>query len=145
SAGVVLGKIPRAFAYGVPEGDVSSQGADEDPVAKGTPVDLVISKGVEPIEVPIVTGLDYDSAFGKLARMGFRISRDDVFDDEVPSGKVVSQTPQGGEDAQDGDLIMLKVSKGKQASDSEESSDSEDESSDEDRDRDDEDSRDSDS
>lgn len=145
SAGMVLGRITREFSDEVPEGSVISQGSDEDPVAKGTPVDLVISKGVEPIEVPIVTGLDYDSAFGKLARMGFRISRDDVFDDEVPSGKVVSQTPQGGEDAQDGDLIMLKVSKGKQASDSEESSDSEDESSDEDRDRDDEDSRDSDS
>lgn len=114
SAGMVLGKITREFSDNVPEGDVVSQGVGEEPVAKGTPVDLVVSKGVEPVEVPIVTGIDYDSAFGKLARMGFRISRDDVFDDEVPAGKVVSQYPRGGEAKHEGDLIMLKVSKGKE-------------------------------
>ncbi|GAA4508198.1 protein kinase domain-containing protein [Brevibacterium yomogidense] len=131
SAGMVLGKITREFSDDVPEGDVVSQGEGEEPVAKGTPVDLVVSKGVEPVEVPIVTGLDYDSAFGKLARMGFRISRDDVFDDEVPAGKVISQFPRGGESKHDGDLIMLKVSKGKEAAeDSESDSDSGDSASD---------------
>jgi serine/threonine-protein kinase len=60
--------------------------------------------------------------------MGFRISRDDVFDDEVAKGKVISQTPKGRTEAQEGDLIMLKVSKGKKADDS--SSDSSDSSSD---------------
>lgn len=116
SAGMVLGKITREFSDDVPEGNIVSQGAGDEPVVKGTPVDLVVSKGVEPVEVPIVTGIDYDSAFGKLARMGFRISRDDVFDDEVPAGKVVSQFPRGGEAKQHGDLIMLKVSKGKESS-----------------------------
>lgn len=127
SSGMVLGRITREFSDDVPEGTVISQDSGEDEVPKGTPVDLVVSKGVEPIEVPIVTGLDYDSAFGKLARMGFRISRDDVFDDEVAKGKVISQTPKGRTDAQEGDLIMLKVSKGKKGDDS--SSDSGDEDS----------------
>ena len=128
SSGMVLGRITREFSDDVPEGTVISQDSGEAEVPKGTPVDLVVSKGVEPIEVPIVTGLDYDSAFGKLASMGFRISRDDVFDDEVAKGKVISQTPKGRTEAQEGDLIMLKVSKGKKADDS--SSDSSDPSSD---------------
>lgn len=116
SAGMVLGKITREFSDDVAEGNVVSQGVGEEPVAKGTPVDLVVSKGIEPLDVPIVTGIDYDSAFGKLARMGFRISRDDVYDDEVPAGKVISQFPRGGTAKQQGDLVMLKVSKGKEPS-----------------------------
>lgn len=118
SAGMVLGKITREFSDDVPEGDVVSQGAPgSEPAAKGTPVDLVISKGVEPVSVPIVTGLDYDTAFGNLAREGFRISRDDEYSDEVAKGKVISQSPSGGEDSDDGALVMLKVSKGKEPAD----------------------------
>ena len=118
SAGMVLGKITREFSDDVPEGDVVSQGTPgSEPAAKGTPVDLVISKGVEPVSVPIVTGLDYDTAFGNLAREGFRISRDDEYSDDVAKGKVISQTPRGGEDSNEGALVMLRVSKGKEPAD----------------------------
>lgn len=118
SAGMVIGKITREFSDDVAKGDVVSQSVGpDDEVAKGTAVDLVISEGVEPIEVPIVTGLDYDSAFGKLTRLGFRVSKDEVFDDSVPKGKVVSQHPKGGEKRQKDSLVMLKVSKGKEQKD----------------------------
>lgn len=118
SAGMVLGKITREFSDDAPEGDVVSQGTPgNEPAAKGTPVDLVISKGAEPVSVPVVTGLDYDTAFGNLAREGFRISRDDEYSDEVAKGKVISQTPRGGEDSDEGALVMLKVSKGKEPAD----------------------------
>ncbi|WP_029088707.1 Stk1 family PASTA domain-containing Ser/Thr kinase [Brevibacterium album] len=116
SSGMVLGKITREFSDEVPDGSVISQGVGgEEQVAKGTAVDLVVSRGVEPIEVPIVTGIDYESAFGRLARMGFKVSREDVFDEEVPAGKVVSQYPRGREERHEGDLIMLRVSKGPEA------------------------------
>jgi beta-lactam-binding protein with PASTA domain/tRNA A-37 threonylcarbamoyl transferase component Bud32 len=116
SSGMVLGKITREYSDTVQEGTVISQGVGGDEtVAKGTPVDLVVSKGVEPIEVPVVTGIDYDSAFGRLARMGFRVARDDVFDDEVASGQVVSQYPKAGELKHEDDLIILRVSKGPEA------------------------------
>ena len=132
SAGMVLGKITREFSDDVPEGDVVSQGEPGgEPAEKATPVDLVISKGVEPVSVPIVTGLDYDTAFGNLAREGFRISRDDEYSDEVAKGKVISQTPRGGEDSDEGALVMLTVSKGEEPADepSEDASADEDEES----------------
>ena len=69
------------------------------------------------MSVPIVTGLDYDTAFGNLAREGFRISRDDEYSDEVAKGKVISQTPRGGEDSDEGALVMLTVSKGEEPAD----------------------------
>lgn len=134
SAGMVLGKITREFSDDVPEGDVVSQGASgNEPAAKGTPVDLVISKGAEPLSVPVVTGLDYETAFGNLAREGFRISRDDEYSDDVAKGKVISQTPRGGDESDEGALVMLKVSKGEETapeSSDEESSDEDSESDD---------------
>ncbi|SMY12544.1 protein kinase domain-containing protein [Brevibacterium jeotgali] len=118
SAGMVLGKITREFSDDAPEDAVVSQGTPGgETAAKGTPVDLVISKGVEPVSVPIVTGLDYDTAFGNLAREGFRISRDDEYSDDVAKGKVISQSPDGGQDSDDGALVMLTVSKGRESAD----------------------------
>ncbi|HLR45510.1 MAG TPA: PASTA domain-containing protein [Brevibacterium sp.] len=134
SAGMVLGKITREFSDDVPAGDIVRQGvAGDEAVPKGTPVDLVVSKGVEPVEVPIVTGLDYDTAFGTLAREGFRISREDEHSDDVAKGKVISQSPRGGEESDEGALVMLTVSKGEEPSDeaSDEASSEADEPSDE--------------
>lgn len=78
----------------------------------GAAVDLVVSAGREPIEIPAVTGRTYESAKQSLEDAGFVVDRgEDVNDQSVPKGSVVSQDPATGT-AYRGDTITLVVSKG---------------------------------
>lgn len=61
-----------------------------------TPVDLVVSRGRRPLKVQDFTGQDADTADRRLTRRGFDVSRTTAYDDTVPVGDVVSQTPDGG-------------------------------------------------
>lgn len=111
-----LGEVSREYSDEVPAGEVISQSVEAGSEhARGTAVDLVVSDGVEPLVLPIVTGLDYESAWPKLARMGLRVAREDVPSDDMPAGKVVSQTPQAESEVAVDDLVTLRVSTGPEA------------------------------
>src|SRR5699024_8365071 len=91
--------------------------ASEEPgkkLSKGEKIDLVVSKGVAPIPVPNVEGLTFDAAYATLAKRGFRVGKDEVFDDDVPKGKVVSQYPKSTESKPANSLIIVRVSKGEE-------------------------------
>ncbi|GAA4285256.1 Stk1 family PASTA domain-containing Ser/Thr kinase [Brevibacterium daeguense] len=115
AAGLTVGSVSREHSGSVADGVVISQSVGPgDQVTKGTAVDIVVSKGVAPVTVPIVTGLEYDTAFGKLTRLGFLVAKEEVFDDSVEKGRVVSQYPRGKAETSPGELVILKVSKGKE-------------------------------
>jgi beta-lactam-binding protein with PASTA domain len=64
-----------------------------------------------------------------LAKRGFRVGKDEVFDDDVPKGKVVSQFPKSTESKPANSLIIVRVSKGKEKKEDSDSEDKKDEKS----------------
>ena len=114
-ASLQVGAVDREHSSSVPEGSVISQSLERgEEVAKGTEIDLVVSKGAEPLVIPDVTGVSYEVAYGRLARMGLRIAKDEVYSDHTPKGDVVAHYPKAAAKKNPGDLVILKVSKGKE-------------------------------
>ena len=110
-----VGKVDEEFSDTVAKDTVIS--ASQKPgkkLSKGEKIDLVVSKGVAPIPVPNVEGLTFDAAYATLAKRGFRVGKDEVFSDDVPKGKVVSQFPKSTESKPANSLIIVRVSKGKE-------------------------------
>jgi serine/threonine-protein kinase len=95
AAGMVLGSDP----------------APEVEVRPGTVVDLVVSKGQRPIDVPDLTGEPADEARQALRKLKLKAELTRAHDDEVPAGRVVSQDPSTGTLFR-GDTVRLVVSKG---------------------------------
>ncbi|SMX63946.1 protein kinase domain-containing protein [Brevibacterium antiquum] len=117
-ADLKLGKVDKEYSDAVDKDDVisASKKSGED-LSKGTKVDLVVSKGVKPTPVPNVEGLTFDAAYATLAKRGFRVGKDEVFSDDVPKGKVVSQWPKSSEAKPYDSLIIVRISKGKEKKD----------------------------
>lgn len=117
-ADLKLGKVEEEYSDSVDKNDViSASKKSGDDLSKGTKVDLVVSKGVKPTPVPNVEGLTFDAAYATLAKRGFRVGKDEVFSDDVPKGKVVSQWPKSSEAKPYDSLIIVRVSKGKEKKD----------------------------
>lgn len=110
-----VGKVDEEYSDSVKNDVVisASKKAGEE-LSKDTKIDLVVSKGVAPTPVPDVEGLTFDAAYATLAKRGFRVGKDEVFSDDVPKGKVVSQFPKSTESKPVDSLIIVRVSKGKE-------------------------------
>jgi serine/threonine-protein kinase len=80
-------------------------------VKPGTAVNFSVSKGKKPITVPDMTGKSYREANRELRKLGFVTGRTDQYDEKVPAGKVISQTPNSGTLFAK-DKVQLVVSKG---------------------------------
>jgi serine/threonine-protein kinase len=79
---------------------------------EGSAVTLVPSLGPPPVLVPTVTGLGLDQAVAKLENAGLAKGEvRQVFDDRIPEGDVVRQSPDEGK-APTGSAVDLWVSKG---------------------------------
>jgi serine/threonine-protein kinase len=79
---------------------------------RGAAVDLVVSKGPKPIDVPDVTGKDADAATRQLRKLGLEVDRAQEENSEtVAKGDVISQDPRTGTLFK-GDKVSLVVSKG---------------------------------
>ena len=132
-----VGKVDEEYSDTVAKDTVIS--ASQKPgtkLSKGEKINLVVSKGVAPIPVPNVEGLTFDAAYATLAKRGFRVGKDEVFSDDVPKGKVVSQFPKSTESKPANSLIIVRVSKGKEKKeDSEKKDDKKDEKKDDSEDK----------
>ena len=111
------GTVTSEYSSTVEEGRVISQ----NPVAgkkveRDTAIDLVISMGEEPKEavtVPDLRNMTPTEAQAELAKFGLKGENgDSVFDSEVETGKVASQTPKAGDPAKEGDVVTYHLSKG---------------------------------
>lgn len=109
--GLEVGEITQAFSDS-PVGTVlSSDPAVGAQLREGTPVALVVSKGVELLDVPDVVGTTRAEAEAGLEAAGFAAGVTEVFSESVARGTVVAQDPADGQ-APRGSTIALQVSKG---------------------------------
>lgn len=97
-----------------PEGTVirQSPGAGAK-VKKGDTVTLTISKGVEQVQVPDIRKISEAEALERLNAHRLEGSATSEYDDEVPEGSVISQTPQAGSSVNAGSRVDYVVSLGK--------------------------------
>ncbi len=95
------------------EGEIVSHtpGVGEYAQANDT-IEVIVSSGPARIEIPNVKGLDEDTATKKLTDAGFKVSVDEKYSDTVEKGLVVSQTPSGTSMANEGDMVIIVISKG---------------------------------
>ncbi|MEY8389939.1 Stk1 family PASTA domain-containing Ser/Thr kinase [Lachnospiraceae bacterium] len=81
-------------------------------VAKNTTIYVTISSGTGEFEVPSVMELDKESAEAKLREYDLNPDVHFEYHDSVPSGTVLSQSPQAGAKAKKGDTVTVIVSRG---------------------------------
>jgi beta-lactam-binding protein with PASTA domain len=78
---------------------------------KGSQVILLISSGVEQVEVPDVTGQQFDSAAKELQDRGFKVGRNDQVTDNEDPGTVLKQSPGANQKIDKGSTVTLAVAK----------------------------------
>ncbi len=109
---LVLGDLRVSFSERVPDGAVIRQSvAPGTEVKRDTSVDVVASKGREPIRVPKVVGEPLGKASAKIEQAGLVARSSETFSTDVALGTVISQRPPKGE-LYRGDTVRLVVSKG---------------------------------
>ena len=91
---------------------ISQDPAGEARAAVGSVVELVISAGPQPIEMPRVIGLSRDRAEGMLEGLGLEVSTTLARNNEVPPGVVARQEPAPGADVNPGWSVQLVISEG---------------------------------
>jgi beta-lactam-binding protein with PASTA domain len=113
-AEMALGNVTENFDEAVAAGVVLAQDpAAGTPARHGTPVNLVVSKGPQPIPVPSVVGKEENDAVDAIEAAGLKadVASEEVFDRKIPEGSVVSQSPASGTLTRGG-TVTLTISKG---------------------------------
>ena len=112
---IKVGDLTEVFNDQTPKGFViSSSPAAGEKVKRDAIVDLLISKGIETIDVTSYVGKSADQALNELTDSGFDVSTVDQFSENVLAGAVISQVPSGGAPLAKGTKITLTISKGSQ-------------------------------
>ncbi|MFF0271108.1 Stk1 family PASTA domain-containing Ser/Thr kinase [Kribbella sp. NPDC004536] len=94
---LITGQINEQYSETVPQGRVIAISPKFNTVVKpGTAVNFAVSKGKRPIDVPDLTGKKYRDARETLRNLGFTVARSTQYDEKVPEGNVISQTPNSG-------------------------------------------------
>ena len=92
--GVVVGQNPAA---GTQQG-------------KGSVITLQVSKGPQTSQVPDVTSLTEADATAQLTQSGFNVQTvEEIVDTQDLDGKVLSQDPEGGANAEQGSTVVIVV------------------------------------
>ncbi len=81
-------------------------------VKKGRQVELMVNGKVEQIPVPDMKGYSQADAIALLKQLNLKYKSEDVADDEIDVGKIVSTDPPAGSMADAGSIVILRVSKG---------------------------------
>jgi eukaryotic-like serine/threonine-protein kinase len=98
--GVVVGQNPAA---GTQQG-------------KGSVITLQVSKGPKTSQIPDVTSLTERDATSQLNNSGFEVqSVEEIVDNPDLDGKVLSQDPEGGSNAEQGTTVVIVVGRFEQA------------------------------
>lgn len=112
-AGLALGAVTDAYSEDVPPGQVISQSvAAGTSLAHDSTVDVVLSKGREPLTVPTLTGKGASAAKSSIEALGLVASPTEAYSDTVPEGQVISQQTREGSTVYRGDSVSYTVSKG---------------------------------
>ncbi|MGZ8631667.1 MAG: Stk1 family PASTA domain-containing Ser/Thr kinase [Actinomycetota bacterium] len=111
SEGLDIAVAKRRFDDELPEGSVVEQ-LDTGMVPSGSTVEVVISRGHAPVEVPRVAKLSVDEATELLQRAGFAVVVEDAFSNAIDRGLAIGVSPRAGSEARYGSTVTLKVSLG---------------------------------
>jgi serine/threonine-protein kinase len=112
--GLLSEVVEEVFSEDIAQGKVisSSPGGGGRISPAGT-VGLVLSKGQERIEIPVISNLTPDVATQKISALGLTIGDiNEVFDMKVESGFVIGTDPKSGEKVKRNSVVNIVVSKG---------------------------------
>ena len=107
--GRVSEKFSDAFESGLLIDGVPSSGS---PVRKDSTVDLIVSKGLEQVELTNFQGKTSDQAQSELTAAGLIVDSKYEYSDTIPIGTVISQSPSDVSTVGKGQIINLVISKG---------------------------------
>lgn len=112
SAHLKVGSITYAYSSSIGNGLVSAQSAKNGvSLARGSYLNLLISKGVAPVEVPQVVGDSVVFAQNRLRSLGLVPIVSQSYSETAPSGQVMSESPASGLHSV-GTKVALTVSQG---------------------------------
>lgn len=78
-------------------------------ISIGTPVNIVISRGIQMIEIPEVSSMDYLAAKTVLKSLGFKVKITYQHKWGIESGDIISMSPQEGKKIPRGSIIKMTV------------------------------------
>ncbi len=83
-------------------------------VYKGYEITITVVSDEALINVPDVVGKDFDEATEMITSANLKVEKNEIYDNNVAAGLVISQAPQAGSSQKGGTKILLTVSLGKQ-------------------------------
>lgn len=103
--------VEYAYSSTVENGFIISQGTPEGQrVPKGSDLKIVVSKGIEYVTLPDVSGMTYDAAVQLLISKGFTCTKVEKENDGThTAGIVIATTPEPNKDYEKGKEIFLQV------------------------------------
>ena len=96
-AGLVISQNPKYGNYSVKE---------------GTEITVVVSKGIETVDMPKVVGKQFSDVDVELKELGLQIEKIEEYSDEVEAGVVISQEDEQNKKVAKGSTVKIHVSKG---------------------------------
>jgi eukaryotic-like serine/threonine-protein kinase len=109
--GMALGDVSEEYSS-AEKGTVITYAPSKRRLEWGSTVDVTVSRGPRPLDVPDVAGLPGEAAVERLEEAGFKVETTESYSDVVPSGDVISTTPGAGEVVLAGSEIDVYVSIG---------------------------------
>ena len=106
--------VERRFDRIIEEGYVIVQEPlPEAHVKKGRIINLTVSLGPETINVPFLSGVNYEQGTLIINNIGLVVTKvDSVFSDSIAAGRIIGTAPEAGSEAKRGDGVRLILSKG---------------------------------
>lgn len=83
-------------------------------VYKGYEITITVVSDEALIDVPDVVGKNFDEATEMITAANLKVEKNEIYDNNVAAGLVISQTPQAGSSQKGDTKILLTVSLGKQ-------------------------------
>lgn len=111
-AGFRVGEVQQEFSDEEPAGRVISQDPEAGNEAEaGEQIDLVVSRGPEPVTVPDLVGEPVGDARSELQEAGLEIREQAQITDEEDPGTVLSQDPAAGKQVAPGSTVTVTVAR----------------------------------
>ncbi|MEU4384267.1 Stk1 family PASTA domain-containing Ser/Thr kinase [Promicromonospora sp. NPDC023805] len=105
-------EVSREYTNDGPRNEVIWASVRDGMVPADEHVRLTVSDGPPPVVVPDVAGMEVDDATGTLSAEGFKVAREDAFDETAPAGTVIRTDPGEGKGAAQGGTVTMVVSMG---------------------------------
>ena len=113
SKNLKIGRVSEVFSDELEAGLlINGDPSSGSPVRKDSTIDLIISKGLEQVELSNFQGKTSDQAQSELTAAGLIVSSKYEYSDSIPIGTVISQTPSDVSTVGKGEKIELVISKG---------------------------------